>query len=82
MVISLVVVWCPSLAGVDSGSVIMTTDGTSTQAVYSCVSGYRLMQQSTLTCLNTGQWDQSQPTCGELIRIMELQATYNLVFQS
>ena len=62
---SLVLVPCPALASTVGGSSITSTDGTVTKVEFTCDVGYTISGKTTLTCLKTGDWDNTQPTCGE-----------------
>ncbi|KAL4229791.1 hypothetical protein ACF0H5_010182 [Mactra antiquata] len=54
---------CPTLSSPSSGRVIFNTDSITTTATFSCMSGYYISGQQVLTCLTTGQWDYTPPTC-------------------
>lgn len=55
---------CSSLTSPSSGHVTVTTDNTTTTAVYQCASGYQIVGEDTLICTITGQWSQDEPRCG------------------
>ena len=59
------VVSCPSLTPPASGSLTVTTAGTTTIATYSCQSGYKLVGTVERVCSDAGMWDSTDPTCGE-----------------
>ena len=69
MHIFLTAVDCRALINPANGQVIHTAGTTYGQtATYSCNTGYNLAGNSTRTCLATGRWSSSVPTCqGRLI---------------
>ena len=54
---------CDALDNLNGGSVSMTTDGSETQAIFSCGTGYSMNGGSVLTCRSDGSWDVSPPSC-------------------
>ncbi|XP_045204681.2 sushi, von Willebrand factor type A, EGF and pentraxin domain-containing protein 1-like isoform X2 [Mercenaria mercenaria] len=58
-----VCVLCPSLTDPSSGTVTLSTTGTQTMAIYSCVSGYSLNGDAERTCNSDGTWSLVEPTC-------------------
>ena len=56
-------VFCPDLDPPSNGSVFQRTNFVGETAYYSCNSGYRLSGSSYTTCLISGQWSGTQPTC-------------------
>ena len=58
---------CETLYPVDNGVINITTDGSTTQATYTCESGFSLKGFSLLTCRSDGAWDFSPPVCGEFL---------------
>ena len=54
---------CPELQFPDSGMVEIQTDGVTSMAIFSCLSGYYLHGENTLTCRTDGTWDNTDPIC-------------------
>ena len=57
---------CPTLTNPGSGSVTVTTDSQTSTATFSCVSGYYVSGQLTITCQTNGNWDSEPPACSKL----------------
>jgi len=55
---------CADLQTPGSGSVVMSTDGSTTSAKYTCDIGSTLVGESTPTCNSDGTWTSTSPTCG------------------
>ncbi len=53
----------PSLAAPANGSVTPSAGTTGTVATYGCDAGYALSGNATRTCLTSGAWSGSDPTC-------------------
>ena len=66
MIVSFVfrLVLCPAISTPDSGSVIVSADGSVTIATFSCEFGYYISGDATLRCLENGNWDAEEPICG------------------
>ncbi|XP_060586067.1 sushi, von Willebrand factor type A, EGF and pentraxin domain-containing protein 1-like [Ruditapes philippinarum] len=56
-------VLCPTLTNPGSGSVTMTSDSLISKATFSCVTGYYVSGQLTITCQTNGAWDSDPPAC-------------------
>ncbi|KAL4230224.1 Sushi [Mactra antiquata] len=54
---------CSAIGSPDNGVVVLSTDGYTTQASFSCIKSYSLKGSSVLTCRNDGTWDLIEPTC-------------------
>ncbi|XP_052791545.1 CUB and sushi domain-containing protein 3-like [Mya arenaria] len=54
---------CGTLTDPDSGEVALSTDGLVTVATYSCVTGYHVNGEVSITCETSGQWGNVPPTC-------------------
>ena len=68
---SLLSIWyfsvsCPTLTAPSSGNISLTTDGVTTTTLFSCDVGFSLSGATTLTCLDTGSWNDTTPACSEL----------------
>lgn len=58
------VVECDSLPEIDSGFIQISSNGTLTKAVYSCINGYHIFGESEIHCLTDGKWSSPMPSCG------------------
>ena len=56
---------CGLLTDPENGEVSFSTATYSSVATYSCDSGYALIGDNMRTCLDTGLWSGSAPTCGK-----------------
>ena len=56
-------VLCQTLTAPTSGSVVISTDGTTTVATYTCHADYYLEGSYTSVCGTDGNWNNQQPTC-------------------
>ena len=56
---------CGDLTDPDNGAVSLSGTTYNSVATYSCDSGYVLMGDDMRTCLDTGVWSGSAPTCGK-----------------
>ena len=54
---------CDGLDNQDGANITMTTDGSQTQALYNCDTGYSITGSSLLSCLSDGTWNISPPSC-------------------
>ena len=54
---------CPSLIQPYFGALSTQSNVLDTTAIFSCVPGYQLIGNSTLTCEDDGRWNGSQPDC-------------------
>ena len=52
-------VFCPALEGISNGAV----SGNNDSANFSCNSGYGMVGQATIICLDTGKWNYPAPEC-------------------
>ena len=50
-----------------SGSFNLTTNGTVTSALFSCVPGYEVFGHAVRECQSDGQWDLNEPICGKYL---------------
>uniref|UniRef100_A0AAY4CTR2 Sushi, von Willebrand factor type A, EGF and pentraxin domain-containing protein 1 n=1 Tax=Denticeps clupeoides TaxID=299321 RepID=A0AAY4CTR2_9TELE len=57
---------CPLPKEITNGMVAYSQLEFSRSVTYSCQQGYRLEGPKTLTCLETGKWDQEVPTCKQI----------------
>ena len=60
---SVTVVDCGSLPRPANGAVSLTNTTYNSVATYSCNDGYNLMGDATRTCLASGSWSGTAPTC-------------------
>lgn len=58
------VVKCDSLSVPSGGNVTQSTDGFTTKAYFTCMTGYTISGSSTLSCGSDGRWDVQSPSCG------------------
>ena len=64
----LIVADCGNLTDPANGQVTLTAGTTFGQtATYSCNTGYNLVENSTRTCQDTGEWSESAPTCQSML---------------
>ena len=56
---------CGGLTNPENGAVSLSGTTYNSVATYSCDSGYVLMGDDMRTCLDTGSWSGSAPTCGK-----------------
>ena len=54
---------CPEPVAPESGTVVMVTNGTSTNAYYACSTGYHVVGNSEIVCTQEGIWSASAPVC-------------------
>lgn len=66
---------CSALSSPENGAVILSTDGYTTVASFTCDTDYSMKGSSLLTCRNDGSWDLVQPSCGMFNR----QASWRLL---
>ena len=57
---------CTTVDHPKSGSVSVSTDGTTSTATFTCVSGYKLVGENIITCGEDGQWSDAIPYCGKI----------------
>ena len=57
---------CQALQAPASGYLSLLSNGTVTRAEISCLNGYHVHGNSTLTCDSNGVWDMETPTCGNI----------------
>lgn len=57
----------PALTAPANGSVNVTTGVTGDVATYACDQGYTLSGDNTQTCLPSGEWSGTAPTCAEVM---------------
>ena len=57
---------CQALQAPASGYLSLLSNGTVTRAEVSCLNGYHVRGNSTLTCDSKGVWDMETPTCGNM----------------
>ena len=57
---------CQALQAPTSGHLSLLSNGTVTRAEISCLNGYHVHGNSTLTCDSNGVWDMETPTCGNM----------------
>ena len=57
------VIDCGSLGNPENGMVSVSTTTYNSVANYSCNTGYNLTGEMSRTCLDTGLWSGSEPTC-------------------
>ena len=61
---------CGSLLAPEDGMIDINVTTFNNTANYSCVTGYELVGDQTRTCLASGNWSGSQPSCdGKCIRV-------------
>ena len=48
-----------------SGEVSVSSNGSHSLAVFSCVSGYHVLGVVELICGDAGTWSENPPTCGK-----------------
>ncbi|XP_052281318.1 sushi, von Willebrand factor type A, EGF and pentraxin domain-containing protein 1-like [Dreissena polymorpha] len=56
-------VYCSTVSSPASGNVTLHTDGVTSTAVYACAVGYSLVGMATRTCLSSGIWNGTTPSC-------------------
>ena len=56
---------CETLQNLAGGSVTLTTDSTTTEAIFSCETGYTMTGSPVLACRSDGTWNMSQPLCSK-----------------
>ena len=56
---------CETLQNLAGGTVTQTTDGTTTEAIFSCETGYTMTGTPVLACRSDGTWNMSQPLCSK-----------------
>ena len=54
---------CNELSDPANGAVIWTGLSTSSNATYTCDSGYQLSGERIRTCISSGMWSGQEPTC-------------------
>ena len=59
------IVECSELASLPSGKAIISNNGTTTRAMFTCDTGYYLDGLTELYCLPDGTWDSVLPTCSK-----------------
>ena len=57
---------CTTVDHPKSGNVSVSTDGTTSTATFTCVSGYKLIGEQIITCGEDGQWSDAIPYCGKI----------------
>ena len=63
------VVTCSSLAIPTNGQRSSSRRNYNDRVSFSCITGYNLRGSSSRTCLSTGQWSGTQPTCNSKWRV-------------
>lgn len=58
-----VLVQCPQLSVPADGRVLVSSFGIDGTAAFSCNTGYELAGQALLTCMRSGQWSDTTPSC-------------------
>ena len=61
--------FCPTLIDLESGSVLVLSDGQTTTAEVFCMKGYKLIGSANLTCQVHGDWNVDVPYCGKSIML-------------
>ena len=61
------VVDCGGLSNPESGVITMSGTIFNSTATYSCNDGYNLVGDTTRTCLASGSWSDTAPTCTGII---------------
>ncbi len=70
---------CPVLDGIADGAVSKTDgDFAGSEASYSCSYGYGMVGGSTLTCMNSGEWNRPPPECYSELRIHAINVVYTI----
>ena len=54
---------CMSLSSPQNGDIQFTSTLQGSVATYSCITGYTVVGPSNRTCLSSGLWSDSDPTC-------------------
>ncbi|XP_060573346.1 P-selectin-like [Ruditapes philippinarum] len=54
---------CPDISNPSSGSVTLSTNGTLSQAEFSCSTGYHIAGDEIISCQTDGLWDGAEPLC-------------------
>ena len=54
---------CPALVSPENGNMSLSSTTIQTTALFSCVNGYEVFGQTSLTCDETGSWDATEPFC-------------------
>ena len=62
---------CMSLLSPQNGDVQFTSTLQDSIATYSCITGYMVVGPSSRTCLSSGLWSDSDPTCERKIAIAQ-----------
>lgn len=57
---------CPTLLGLDSGTVSLESDGLTTTAVITCDQDYIRIGAEKMICQVNGMWNSSLPVCGKI----------------
>ena len=73
-------VTCPPLPEVPSGNLSITTDGSTTMAVYTCVNGYHLEGSAVIACTSDGIWNTSLPVCSMYLSLFHFNMVPYIVF--
>jgi predicted cupin superfamily sugar epimerase len=63
-------VTCTALTSVSGANITFSTNGTQTQASYSCLPGYSLVGEVTSECDTSGTWTQTASTCGKFYNLV------------
>ena len=72
-IISVIVVDCGDLMDPVNGAVTLTNSTYyASVAIYSCNNGYNLVGETSRTCLVSGSWSDSAPTCTGTVIIVTM----------
>ena len=55
---------CSTVSSPANGAVSMSQQGSTTMASFTCDVGYSLAGDTSITCLISGTWSSTPPTCG------------------
>ena len=56
---------CPAMVDPASGTVSVSSNGSHSLAVFSCVSGYHILGATELNCGDSGTWSDNPPACSK-----------------
>ncbi|KAL3867863.1 hypothetical protein ACJMK2_040709 [Sinanodonta woodiana] len=57
------IIRCPIPPEIDYGTIKRDTNSYGSSVVYSCIIGFEIVGESTLTCLESGKWSSDFPSC-------------------
>ena len=69
---------CPDLESPENGNVSLSSNAILTTALFSCINGYKVLGQSTLTCDESGSWDAQEPFCVCEVPVNLANGSFNL----